>query len=33
MTPETLPFVRPELARPSPYRWQEGVPDGPVSRR
>ena len=28
----TLPHVRPELARPAPYRWQEGVPDGPVSR-
>ncbi len=24
--------VRPELARPAPYRWQEGIPDGPVSR-
>ena len=24
--------IRPELARPSPYRWQEGIPDGPVDR-
>jgi histidinol-phosphate/aromatic aminotransferase/cobyric acid decarboxylase-like protein len=28
----SLPYVRPELARPAPYRWQEGVPQGPVSR-
>jgi histidinol-phosphate aminotransferase len=32
MTPRTLPYVRPELALPSPYRWQEGIPEGPVSR-
>jgi histidinol-phosphate aminotransferase len=24
--------IRPELARSSPYRWQEGIPDGPVDR-
>ncbi|HET6174426.1 MAG TPA: aminotransferase class I/II-fold pyridoxal phosphate-dependent enzyme [Gaiellales bacterium] len=24
--------IRPELARASPYRWQEGIPDGPVDR-
>ena len=24
--------MRPELARASPYRWQEGIPDGPVDR-
>ena len=24
--------IRPELARTSPYRWQEGIPDGPVDR-
>jgi len=24
--------IRPELARPTPYRWQEGIPDGPVDR-
>ena len=29
---ELLPYVRPELARPAPYRWQEGIPAGPVSR-
>ncbi len=27
-----LPFVRPELARPAPYRWQEGIPTGRVAR-
>ena len=24
--------IRPDLARSSPYRWQEGIPDGPVDR-
>ena len=24
--------IRPELARSSPYRWQEGIPDVPVDR-
>ena len=24
--------IRPELARSSPYRWQEGIPDRPVDR-
>ena len=24
--------IRPELARASPYRWQEGIPDPPVDR-
>jgi histidinol-phosphate aminotransferase len=24
--------IRPELARSSPYRWQEGIPDEPVDR-
>ena len=24
--------IRPELARASPYRWQEGIPDRPVDR-
>jgi histidinol-phosphate aminotransferase len=24
--------IRPELARASPYRWQEGIPEGPVDR-
>jgi histidinol-phosphate aminotransferase len=28
----TIPFVRPELARPAPYRWQENVPPGSPSR-
>jgi histidinol-phosphate aminotransferase len=27
-----IPFVRPEMARPAPYRWQDNVPAGPVSR-
>ncbi len=31
MTTE-IRFVRPELARPAPYRWQDNVPPGPVSR-
>lgn len=22
-----IPWIRPELAQPSPYRWQEGIPD------
>ncbi len=32
MTLPDIPFVRPELARPAPYRWQDNVPAGPVSR-
>ena len=24
--------IRPELARASPYRWQEGIPEGPIER-
>ncbi len=32
MTDLDIPWIRPELAKPSPYRWQEGVPDGPVAR-
>ena len=27
-----IPWIRPELAKPSPYRWQEGVPEGDVAR-
>ena len=27
-----IPWIRPELAKPSPYRWQEGVPDDTVAR-
>ncbi len=27
-----IPWIRPELVKPSPYRWQEGVPDGDVAR-
>ncbi len=27
-----IPWIRPELAKPSPYRWQEGVPANPVAR-
>ena len=32
MTLPDIPFVRPEMARPAPYRWQDNVPPGPVSR-
>jgi histidinol-phosphate aminotransferase len=32
MTELRIPHVRPELARPAPYRWQDNVPAGPVSR-
>src|SRR5262249_52197826 len=32
MSDELALHIRPELARPSPYRWQEGIPDGPVDR-
>ena len=32
MTDLDIPWIRPELAKPSPYRWQEGVPDNPVGR-
>ncbi len=32
MTEQLLTHVRPELARPAPYRWQDNVPAGPVSR-
>ena len=32
MTLSEIPYVRPEMARPAPYRWQDNVPDGPVSR-
>ncbi len=32
MTELDIPWIRPELAQPSPYRWQEGIPDGPVAR-
>ncbi len=27
-----IPWIRPELAAASPYRWQEGVPEGRVAR-
>ena len=30
--PLDIPWIRPELAKPSPYRWQEGVPEGDVAR-
>ncbi|MFM7246897.1 MAG: hypothetical protein ACKO2Y_05450, partial [Actinomycetota bacterium] len=30
--PLDIPWIRPELAKPSPYRWQEGVPAGDVAR-
>ena len=29
MTLPDIPFVRPELARPAPYRWQDNVPRRP----
>jgi histidinol-phosphate/aromatic aminotransferase/cobyric acid decarboxylase-like protein/imidazoleglycerol phosphate dehydratase HisB len=29
---DAIAHVRPELARPAPYRWQEDVPAGPVLR-
>jgi histidinol-phosphate aminotransferase len=32
MSDTDIPWIRPELAKPSPYRWQEGVPDGDVAR-
>jgi histidinol-phosphate aminotransferase len=32
MTLPDIPFVRPEMAKPAPYRWQDNVPPGPVSR-
>ena len=32
MTDLGIPWIRPELVRPSPYRWQEGVPADPVGR-
>ena len=32
MTLSEIPYVRPEMARPAPYRWQDNVPPGPVSR-
>ena len=32
MTDLEIPWIRPELAQPSPYRWQEGIPDEVVAR-
>ncbi len=32
MSDTRIPYVRPEMARPAPYRWQDNVPAGPVSR-
>jgi histidinol-phosphate aminotransferase len=32
MTDLDIPWIRPELAQPSPYRWQEGIPDEVVAR-
>lgn len=32
MNDPVIPWIRPELMKPSPYRWQEGIPDGPISR-
>ena len=32
MTIPAIPWIRPELAKPSPYRWQEGIPDEVVAR-
>ena len=32
MTELDIPWIRPELAKPSPYRWQEGIPDNVVAR-
>ena len=32
MTELDIPWIRPELAQPSPYRWQEGIPAGDVAR-
>lgn len=32
MTNPAIPWIRPELAKPSPYRWQEGIPDEVVAR-
>ena len=26
MTLSEIPYVRPEMARPAPYRWQDNVP-------